>query len=163
MKKITFALTWAILVLAENISMSIAAESDYDRKLREMKEYCISNGGIWSSSLSGGGCSINSPTETSKKDCTYGPDTCVQGFVWRDAAPNDHVCVTPNLREQAHIDNSQANLRRSPTGGPYGPNTCIPGYVWRNAFDGDVVCVVPETRSQTAEANNQANSRKACR
>ena len=97
------------------------------------------------------------------RDCTYGPDTCIRGFVWRVAAPNDHVCVRPNVREQARVDNSQASARRSPTGGPSGPNTCLSGYVWREAFAGDVVCVVPKTRSQAAQDNNQANARKACR
>ena len=97
------------------------------------------------------------------RDCTYGPDTCIRGFVWRDAAPNDHVCVRPNVREQARVDNSQATARRNPNGGPYGPNTCLSGYVWREACAGDVVCVVPKTRSQAAQDNNQANARKACR
>ena len=97
------------------------------------------------------------------RDCTYGPDTCMRGFVWRDAAPNDHVCVRPDVREQARVDNSQAAARRSPTGGPSGPNTCLSGYVWREAFAGDVVCVTPQTRSQVARDNRQANARKACR
>lgn len=96
------------------------------------------------------------------RDCTYGPDTCIRGFVWREAAPNDHVCVRPKVREQARIDNSQAVARRDPNG-PYGPNTCLQGYVWREAFAGDVVCVAPETRTQAAQDNHQANARKACR
>lgn len=95
-------------------------------------------------------------------DCSYGPDTCKQGYVWRDAAPNDHVCVTPAVREQARIDNSFADQRRSPTGGAYGPNTCIQGYVWRDAFPGDVVCVTPKTRAQAYQDNSLAASRKAC-
>ena len=28
-------------------------------------------------------------------DLPYGPDTCKQGYVWRDAIPGDHVCVVP--------------------------------------------------------------------
>ena len=28
----------------------------------------------------------------------FGPDTCLQGYVWRDAFPDDHVCVTPETR-----------------------------------------------------------------
>jgi len=97
------------------------------------------------------------------RDCTYGPDTCIRGLVWREAAPSDRVCVRPPVREQARIDNSQAVARRNPNGGPYGPNTCLQGYVWREAFAGDVVCVAPETRSQAAQDNSQANARKACR
>ena len=30
----------------------------------------------------------------------YGPDTCIQGFVWRDGRAGDHVCVTPDVRSQ---------------------------------------------------------------
>ena len=106
-----------------------------------------------------GGPLIASPP----RDCTYGPDTCIRGFVWRDAAPNDHICVRPEAREQARIDNSRAATRRNPNGGAYGPNTCLAGYVWRDAFPGDVVCVAPETRAQTNRDNSQANERKACR
>jgi hypothetical protein len=98
----------------------------------------------------------------SSYDCTYGPDTCKQGYVWREAAPNDHVCVTPEVREQARIDNSLADQRRSPTGGAFGPNTCSQGYVWRDAFPGDVVCVLPQTRAQAYQDNSQAAQRKAC-
>ena len=28
-------------------------------------------------------------------------DTCKQGFVWREATKDDHVCVTPATRTQA--------------------------------------------------------------
>jgi hypothetical protein len=44
----------------------------------------------------------------------YGPDTCVAGYVWRDAdvnnptispAPPDHVCVTPDVRDQVAYEN----------------------------------------------------------
>jgi hypothetical protein len=43
----------------------------------------------------------------------YGPDTCLQGYVWREAFPGDHVCVTPATRSQAAYDNSQADSRRA--------------------------------------------------
>lgn len=90
----------------------------------------------------------------------YGPDTCREGFVWREAFPGDHVCVTPEARAQAAQDNAQAALRKDPRGA-YGPDTCLPGYVWREARPGDVVCVTPETRSQTAADNAQADARRA--
>jgi hypothetical protein len=90
----------------------------------------------------------------------YGPDTCRQGFVWRDAFPDDHVCVTPETRAQAAYDNSQASARREPGGGPYGPNTCRQGYVWREARPDDYVCVTPETRTQAASDNSQAAARR---
>jgi hypothetical protein len=42
----------------------------------------------------------------------YGPDTCLPGYVWREAFPGDHVCVTEETRAQAAYDNSQALARR---------------------------------------------------
>ena len=96
------------------------------------------------------------------RDCSYGPDTCLLPYVWREASPADHVCVTGETRSQAAYDNSQADARRNPYGGPYGPDTCLFGYVWREAFPGDHVCVSGETRSQAAYDNSQASSRMAC-
>lgn len=34
-----------------------------------------------------------------------GPDTCKQGFLWRAAVAGDNVCVTPEARAQAIVDN----------------------------------------------------------
>lgn len=86
-------------------------------------------------------------------------DRCRPGFVWREAFPGDHVCVTPETRAQAAYDNSQAAARRD-LNGAYGPDTCISGYVWREAGPGDHVCVTPEVRSQAAEDNRRADSRR---
>ena len=88
-------------------------------------------------------------------------DACRQGYVWREAVPGDHVCVTPAIRQQAAEDNAQAGARRQPGGGAYGPNTCVGGYVWREARPDDVVCVTPETRAQTAADNRAAAARRA--
>jgi hypothetical protein len=90
----------------------------------------------------------------------YGPDTCIQGYVWREAGPGDVVCVTPATRSQASSDNAAAGQRVDPNGA-YGPNSCKQGFVWREAFGGDVVCVTPATRSQAASDNAAAASRKA--
>jgi hypothetical protein len=90
----------------------------------------------------------------------FGPDTCKQGYVWREAIPSDHVCVSPATRSQTAFDNSQAASRRNPTG-PFGSDTCIQGYVWREAFPNDHACVTPATRSQAASDNSQASSRRA--
>lgn len=87
------------------------------------------------------------------------PDTCVSGFVWREAFPGDHVCVTPEVRAQTAEDNRVAPQRRAPGGGPYGPDTCRPGFVWREARPEDHVCVTPETRSQAAADNQSAPGR----
>lgn len=91
-------------------------------------------------------------------DGPYGPDTCLNGYVWREAFSGDHVCVTPEQRTQTAYDNSQAPYRVNPSG-PYGPDTCRNGYVWREASSDDHVCVTPEQRTQTAYDNSQALSR----
>jgi len=43
----------------------------------------------------------------------YGPSTCKQGYVWREAFPGDLVCVPPQTRAQAAEDNRLANSRRA--------------------------------------------------
>ena len=89
----------------------------------------------------------------------HGVDTCQNGFVWRDAAVGDRVCVTPAARQRAAEDNAMAASRIDPLGA-YGPNTCLDGFVWREAFAGDMVCVVPATRTATVEENRLNQSRK---
>ena len=66
------------------------------------------------------------------------PDTCKQGFVWREANPSDHVCVTPDMRQTIRRQNTDPTANQVP-----GSNTCVSGFVWREAFDGDTVCVLP--------------------
>ncbi|KAF9343334.1 hypothetical protein BGX26_005899 [Mortierella sp. AD094] len=83
---------------------------------------------------------------------------CVQGFVWREAQPSDHVCVTAATRAQAQDDNAHASERRQGSG-PFGPDTCKQGYVWREAWPGDHVCVTVATRSQAAFDNTQILAR----
>jgi hypothetical protein len=86
------------------------------------------------------------------------PDTCVRGYVWREAFPGDHVCVTPETREQTQRDNALADRRRAGRGA-YGPDSCVTGYVWRVARPDDLVCVTPQTRDQVAEDNAAAPQR----
>jgi len=93
-------------------------------------------------------------------DGDFGPDTCLNGFVWREAVATDHVCVTPTVRTQTRLDNSQAAMRRSPSGGPFGPDTCLTGFVWREAVSGDHVCVTPATRDQARSDNSFAVLRR---
>ncbi len=88
----------------------------------------------------------------------FGPDTCLEGYVWREARPADHVCVSSATRTQTRSDNSAAAGRW--TSGAFGAHTCVTGYVWREAFTGDDVCVVPSVRSQAAADNAQAANRK---
>ncbi len=82
--------------------------------------------------------------------CTYGPDQCKPGFVWRDAFPNDHVCVTGAERSQALADNQQAAQRVLANG------YCKFGFVWRAANPSDRVCVTGATRSQVSAQNSLA-------
>ena len=96
------------------------------------------------------------------RDCSSGPDTCQQGYVWREARPSDHVCVTPEVRNRTQWDNEHAKLHVNPNGGAYGPDTCRSGYVWREAYEGDHVCVTATTRAQAAADNKAAKGRKAC-
>lgn len=86
------------------------------------------------------------------------PDTCITGYVWREAFDGDHVCVTPDQRTLVAQDNAAAATRIDPAGA-YGPNTCISGYVWRVARDSDLVCVLPEERDQVAADNAAASTR----
>lgn len=90
--------------------------------------------------------------EAPAPDLPYGPDTCKDGFVWRDAIPGDHVCVTPDRRSTSASENAIAGSRVDP-GGAYGPNSCVAGFVWREAYSGDVVCVTPDRRSQVKQEN----------
>lgn len=89
----------------------------------------------------------------------YGPDTCVQGFVWREARPGDTVCVTPDIRSTVAQQNANLGANKDPTAGS-GPESCSQGYVWREAFDGDTICVTPAFRQQMRDANAAAASRK---
>ena len=93
-------------------------------------------------------------------DGDFGPDTCLNGYVWREATSTDHVCVTPDGRTQTRQDNALAPSRRNPNGGPFGPDTCLQGYVWREAVTGDHVCVLPATRDQARLDNLRAAERR---
>ena len=104
--------------------------------------------------------SLGSPPVAVADPLPYGPDTCIQGFVWREASPSDHVCVTPNVRNDTAQQNAVGPSNREPNGGAYGPDTCKQGFVWRDAFPGDHVCVTSAARNQAAADNNAAGSRK---
>jgi hypothetical protein len=103
--------------------------------------------------------SIANPASAQADPLPYGADTCIQGYVWREARTGDTVCVTPAVRAATAQQNADAVLNREPNGGMYGPNTCKPGFVWREAFDGDVVCVTPDVRQQAFDDNAAAQSR----
>jgi len=99
-----------------------------------------------------------SPSPSPSPSPTIAPDTCISGYVWREAFPDDHVCVTPDQRTLVGQDNAAAPSRVDPLGA-YGPNTCLAGYVWRVARADDLVCVTPDERDQVAADNEAAPSR----
>jgi hypothetical protein len=101
------------------------------------------------------------PMQGLAKVAAYDDKACLPGFVWREAGPQDHVCVTADQRRETHSENGLAGTRRSPTGGPFGPDTCNQGFVWREAIAGDHVCVPPASRAQAAWDNKLAPSRYA--
>lgn len=85
--------------------------------------------------------------------------TCKSGFVWREARPEDLVCVTPKARSRTAKENKRAAKFVDPDGA-YGPNSCIEGFVWREAFEGDTTCVPPEIRDVVREENDLGPSRR---
>jgi hypothetical protein len=89
----------------------------------------------------------------------YGPNTCLNGYVWRAAFPGDATCVTPATRSGAAQDNAAAGSRRDPAAG-YGPYGCQQGYVWREARASDLVCVTPNIRAQAKADNAAAPARR---
>jgi len=86
----------------------------------------------------------------------YGPYTCKQGYVWREAVSGDFVCVIPQDRQEAANENALASIRREPGGGVYGPDTCKQGFVWRETRPSDHVCVPPNRRDQARVDNSLA-------
>jgi hypothetical protein len=97
------------------------------------------------------------PPSTSSKPAA---DACASGYVWREARPTDHVCVTPASRDRVGQENRNASQRWD-SAGAYGPKTCVQGYVWREAFQGDTVCVSPARRTEVKKENSLAASRRA--
>lgn len=130
-------------------------------------ELQIATGGKKVKSSAGVAPKIQPPTDMAEQSngqviasARSGPPTgpCIQGFVWREVTPNDHVCVTPDRRSLAAQQNRDASthgLMRA------GKMYCLPGWVWREAVAGDQVCVTPQERAQVVEDNKLANSRVA--
>lgn len=40
----------------------------------------------------------------------YGPKTCANGYVWREATPVDFTCVTPDIRTLVHSEQANPQL-----------------------------------------------------
>lgn len=106
-------------------------------------------------------------TPVSTCDCSkplpapaYGPNSCRQGFVWRNAYPGDAVCVPPARMKQVEIENGNAASTRAGSG-PSGPDTCKSGFVWRAARPSDLVCVTLQSRAVVKQENDTAWDRVA--
>ncbi len=120
---------------------------------------CLTASAAACAALVAGSVTLNVMTPATADPLPYGPDTCLQGFVWRNARSGDTVCVTPATRDQVAAQNANAGANKDPSQA-YGPASCSQGYVWREAFDGDTICVTPAVRSATLADNAAAESRK---
>ena len=88
----------------------------------------------------------------------YGVDQCIQGFVWRGATQDDHVCVTREVYLGTLADNANREARWVyPLANP---PLCIADYQWRFATATDYVCVSRGTWEQTQRDNQLAETRK---
>ena len=88
----------------------------------------------------------------------YRTEGCRPGYVWREAFPEDSVCVITEQADQAKLDNAAADSRIDAES-PYGPLGCLQGYVWRTANESDLVCVEPDVRTRVWEDNDTAEVR----
>lgn len=80
---------------------------------------------------------------------------CLPGFVWRQAAPGDAVCVGFMSRDRVALENRLAPARRDPRAGS-GAVACRDGMVWREAVAGDTTCVPPRVRDAVRRENELA-------
>jgi hypothetical protein len=109
----------------------------------------------------GCGCKFQVPAPAS------GPDSCREGFVWREACSNDHVCVPPATRDDTANENQLASSRVAPpprnvTVPGMNWDACSQGYVWREACGAsDHVCVPPSSRTRAKNDNASAPDRVA--
>lgn len=86
-------------------------------------------------------------------DLAYGPYTCKQGYVWREAVAGDLVCVTYGTRSDTATENALGPSRVEPGGGPWGPDTCKVGFVWRETRPSDHICVPYASRDRASNDN----------
>jgi hypothetical protein len=130
-------------------------------------ELQVSTGGKKLKSTVGVAPGVKPPTDVVEKSAgqaiapAAGPapsGPCIQSFVWREATPNDHVCVAPEMRSLI----AQQNRDRLAHGVMnQGKMYYLPSFVWREAVAGDQVCVTPQERSKVREDNRLASSRVA--
>jgi hypothetical protein len=82
-------------------------------------------------------------------------DACVEGYVWGEAFPDDHVCISRETHDLAADENRNAEENRRRDAG----DQCEPGFVWRMASPQDHVCVTQSERDQAQQDNNLASTR----
>jgi hypothetical protein len=87
----------------------------------------------------------------------HDPDTCKPGWVWREARPTDHVCVTDETRRETAAENAVRGSRMA----GHGNYTCKSPFVWREAYPGDRVCAPVESRNRAHKDNAAAAGRRA--
>ena len=96
--------------------------------------------------------------------CTYGPDQCKPGFVWRDGFANDHACVTPP--ERGRFLAAKCPGQCTPLAqwaGRTGRTPCLPGYVWREAWPNDQgLCDGRRTRPGPAVGESGRSQPRPC-
>jgi hypothetical protein len=82
---------------------------------------------------------------------------CADGYVPREAAAGDTVCVTPGDKARAAAQNrAHVNENRAQADG-----YCIQGFVWREATPDDHICVTPDERAEAAAQNAQSSEHAA--
>ncbi|MFD3941125.1 hypothetical protein ACFWSF_40750 [Streptomyces sp. NPDC058611] len=107
----------------------------------------------------GGTMTVAAPADSAVNQ--FGPHTCKQGSVWREAFSGDLVCVAPGVRAETRKENDLGPSNRQPGGGIFGPATCKQGFVWREARPSDLVCVPPSSRDRARGDNASAVMRLA--
>ncbi|MEO3769870.1 RICIN domain-containing protein [Micromonospora sp. B9E7] len=134
----------SLLLLAGLLTVGVTASET------PAEEGSTSGGAVFASPASYGAATAFGP---------FGPSTCTQGNVWREATPGDHVCVDPKTRQFVKLDNRNPNQFRNPADQTFGPDTCQQGFVWREATPQDHLCVAPQVRETHKRFNESAATR----
>ncbi len=104
----------------------------------------------------------------------YGPATCLEGYVWREATPEDLVCVVPEVRTTTAQENAEAPNRwkatvradgRTPTRSSTLPRRTRSPSCPRDAARRNCPCSwsTPKARRRRAEPERRSRTIKAHR
>jgi hypothetical protein len=138
-----------------SVSTNLVENTMHLRRTKLIRTACRLAGAVFAAALVLTGSYGMTQPAAADDVLVYGPETCVQGYVWREAFEGDTVCVPPGFRSQMFADNRDADLRHE-----RGSRNCISGYEWRLARPSDLVCVKQEIRSQVADQNRQPDAHK---